>query len=88
MVIDGIARTQGGGGGGGGGGEGVGGLTVYTYRRYDGTTEPLLADWVEEARSCLQAQQLRGETAANFLLSYLDGCAASRLTFGETLKPS
>ena len=48
-------------------------------RRYDGTTEPLLADWVEEARSCLQAQQLRGETAANFLLSYLDGSARAEM---------
>lgn len=44
-------------------------------RRYNGTAEPLLADWVEEARTSIQAQQLSGESAASFLLSYLDGAA-------------
>ena len=42
-------------------------------RRFNGTTEPLLANWVEESRSCMAAQQLSGDVAANFLLSYLDG---------------
>lgn len=44
-------------------------------RRFSGTAEPLLADWVEEARSCISAQNLSGEAAANFIFSYLDGAA-------------
>ena len=48
-------------------------------RRYDGTAEPLLADWVAEARACILAQRLSGETAAHFLLSYLDGPARAEM---------
>ena len=44
-------------------------------RRFSGTEDPLLSDWAEEARSCILAQKLSGEAAANFLLSYLDGAA-------------
>ena len=44
-------------------------------RRFSGTGDPLLSDWAEEARSCILAQKLSGEAAANFLLSYLDGAA-------------
>ncbi|KAK2185275.1 hypothetical protein NP493_241g06095 [Ridgeia piscesae] len=44
-------------------------------RRFPGTEDPLLSDWAEEARSCILAQKLSGEAAANFLLSYLDGPA-------------
>ena len=44
-------------------------------RRFSGTEDPLLSDWAEEARSCVLAQKLSGEAAANFLLSYLDGAA-------------
>ena len=44
-------------------------------RRFCGTEGPLLSDWAEEARSCILAQKLSGEAAANFLLKYLDGAA-------------
>ena len=44
-------------------------------RRFCVTEDPLLSDWAEEARSCILAQKLSGEAAANFLLSYIDGAA-------------
>ena len=42
-------------------------------RRFGGTEDPLLSVWAEEARSCILAQKLSGEAAANVLVSYLDG---------------
>lgn len=42
---------------------------------YSGANDMSLVDWLEEARSCIIVQGLKGRTAANFVVSYLDGAA-------------
>ena len=46
-----------------------------TIRRFSGSPDQQVADWVEEARACLGVHGLDGAAAANFVLSNLEGAA-------------
>lgn len=39
-----------------------------------------LIDWMEEARACIVVQGLKGHTAANFVVSYLEGAARREMS--------
>ena len=43
--------------------------------RFSGSPDQQVADWVEEARACLDVHGLDGAAAANFVLSNLEGAA-------------
>ena len=44
-------------------------------RRFGGTADEQIDEWMEEARACLTVHNLAGIAAANFVLSYLEGAA-------------
>ena len=46
-----------------------------TIRRFSGSPDQQVADWVEEARACLSVHCLDGAAAANSVLSNLEGAA-------------